>query len=101
MIERIRFYLQQPMERAGALPVGSYALPNNLPVGCLHHWLHNGVCGEGSTGPFLYRDGVDRAPKNPFWPVISQPTGPGLPAWTLAARLDCRVLSLDSATATL
>jgi hypothetical protein len=50
------------MDRAGALPIGSYALPNSLPVCCLYHRLHNGVCGDGNTGPLINRDGAARAP---------------------------------------
>jgi S-adenosylmethionine synthetase len=37
------------MDRAGALRVGNYALPNSLTVSCLYHRLHNGVCGNGNT----------------------------------------------------
>jgi hypothetical protein len=49
-IERSRLLLRRSMDRAGAPPVGSYALPNSLPVCCLYHMLHNGVCGDGNTG---------------------------------------------------
>jgi hypothetical protein len=48
-------------DRAGALPAGSYALPNSLAVCCLYHWLHNGVWVDGSTCPLFRRDGVARA----------------------------------------
>ena len=41
------------MDRAGALPVGSYALPNSLPVCCRYNRLHNGVYGDGNTGPLV------------------------------------------------
>jgi hypothetical protein len=51
------------MDRAGALPVGSYALPNSLAVCCLYHRLHNGVCGDGSTGPLIHWDDAARAPE--------------------------------------
>jgi hypothetical protein len=50
------------MDRAGALLVGSYALPNSLPVCCLYHRLHNGVCGDGNDGPLIHRDGAAGAP---------------------------------------
>jgi hypothetical protein len=96
MIERIRLPPRRSINRAGALPVGSYALRNSLPVCCLYHRLHNGVCGDGNTGPLIHRDGAARSPWNLFWQVTSQPYGPGLTAWTLAAGLDCKVLSLDS-----
>jgi hypothetical protein len=51
------------MDRAGALPVGSYALPNSLPVCFLYHRLHNGVCGDGNTVPLFHLDGAARAPE--------------------------------------
>jgi hypothetical protein len=35
MIEPSRFPAYRPMDRAGALAVGSYALPNSLAVSCL------------------------------------------------------------------
>jgi hypothetical protein len=50
------------MDRAGALPVGSYALPNSLPVRYLYHRLHNGVCGDGNNGPLINRECAARAP---------------------------------------
>jgi hypothetical protein len=50
------------MDRAGALPVGSYALPNSLAVCCLYHRLHNGMCGNDNTGSLIHRDGAARAP---------------------------------------
>jgi hypothetical protein len=62
MKELSRFHPLYPMDRAGALPVGSYALPNSLPVCCLYHRLHNSVCGDGNTGPLSHRDGAARAP---------------------------------------
>jgi hypothetical protein len=77
------------MDRAGALPVGSYALPNSLAVWCLYHRLHNGVCGAGNTVPLVHRDGAAQALLNPFWQVTSLPYESGLLAWTLAASLDC------------
>jgi hypothetical protein len=49
------------MDRAGALLVGSYALPNSLLVCCLYNRLYNGVCGDGKTGPVIHRDGAVRA----------------------------------------
>jgi hypothetical protein len=44
------------MDRAGALPVGNYALPNSIPVGYLYHELHDGVCGGGKTGHLIHRE---------------------------------------------
>jgi hypothetical protein len=96
MIEHSRFPPRRPFDHAGAQPIGSYALLNGPTVSCLYHRLHNGVCGDGNTGPLIHRDGAARAPSNPFWQATSQPYGPGLPAWTLAASMDCRVLRLDS-----
>jgi hypothetical protein len=98
MIERSRSPPRHSMDRAGALPVGSYPLPNSLAVCFLYHRLHNGVCVDSNTGPLIHRDGAVRAPGNTFWQVSSQPYGPGLSAWTLAASLDCRVLCLNSAS---
>jgi hypothetical protein len=80
MIKRIRLHLRQPMHRAGALPVGSYALPNNLPAGCLYHRLHNGVCDHGSTGPLIHRDGAG--------PLKSIMASYQTANWTWAAWLD-------------
>jgi hypothetical protein len=62
MIERIRSGPSWPMNRAGALPVGRYALPNNLPGAGLYQWLQNDICGDGSTGHLIHRDGAARAP---------------------------------------
>jgi hypothetical protein len=50
------------MNRAGALPVERYALPNNLPVAGLYHRLQSDICGDGSSGPLIHRDGAARAP---------------------------------------
>jgi hypothetical protein len=58
--------------------------------------LHNGVCSAGNTGPPFHRDGAAQAPLNLFWQVTGQPHGPGLPAWTLAASLNCKVPCFDS-----
>jgi hypothetical protein len=49
------------MNRAGALPVGSYALPNSLPVCYLYHRLHIGVRGDGKTGPLIDQQGAAQA----------------------------------------
>jgi hypothetical protein len=62
MIERSLLPPRRPMDRAGALPVGSNALPNSLSACCLYHMLHKGVCGDGNTGTLLYRDGEARSP---------------------------------------
>jgi hypothetical protein len=51
------------MDRAGVLPVGSYALPNSLAVCCLYHRLYNDVCSGGNTDPLIHRDGAARAPE--------------------------------------
>jgi hypothetical protein len=85
------------MDHPDALPVGSYALPNSLPVFCLYHRPYNGVWVDGNTGPLIHRDSADRASLNPSWQVNSQPYDPGLSVWTFDASLDCRILCLDSA----
>jgi hypothetical protein len=53
--KRFRLHRRRPFDRAGALPVKSYALPNSLTVYCPCHRLHNGLCGDGSTGPLIHR----------------------------------------------
>jgi hypothetical protein len=58
MTERSRLPPRRSMDRAGALPVRSYALPNSLAVCCLYRRLHNRVCGDGNTGPLIHRDGA-------------------------------------------
>jgi hypothetical protein len=60
VIERSRLPPRRSMDRAGALPVGSYALPNSLAVCCFYHRLHKGVCGDGNTG-LIHRDGAAQA----------------------------------------
>jgi hypothetical protein len=62
MIDRSRLPPRRSTGRAGALSVGSYALPNSLAVCCLYHRLHNGVCGDGNIGPLIHWDGAARAP---------------------------------------
>jgi hypothetical protein len=62
MIERIRLHSRWSVNRADALPVRRCALPSNIPVGCLYYRLQNGICGDGSTGPLICRDGAARAP---------------------------------------
>jgi hypothetical protein len=61
VIERSRLPRSGSMDRAGALRVGSYVLPNSLAVCCLSHRLYNGVCGDGNTGPLIHRDGAAQA----------------------------------------
>jgi hypothetical protein len=63
MIERSRLPSERSTDRAGTLPVGSYALQNSLAECCLYHRLHIGVCGDGNTGPLLHREGAVRAPE--------------------------------------
>jgi hypothetical protein len=61
IIERSRLPPRRSMHRAGALLVKSYAFSNSLAVCYLYHSLHNGVCGDGNTGPLIHQDGAARA----------------------------------------
>jgi hypothetical protein len=63
MIERSPLPSRRSMDRAGALPVGSYALPNSLAVCCLYYRLQNSVCGDVNTGPLLHRDDAAEPPE--------------------------------------
>jgi hypothetical protein len=60
--ERSRLPSRRPTDRAGALPVRIYALPNNLPACCLYHRLNNSEGGDGNTVPIIHRDCAARAP---------------------------------------
>jgi hypothetical protein len=44
------------LDIAGALPVGSYALPKKR-----YHGLHDGVRDDGNTGPLTHRNGAAQA----------------------------------------
>jgi hypothetical protein len=61
MIERSQLLPKRSTDRAGALPVGSYALPNSLAVCYFYHRLQNDVRGDDNTGPQLHRDGAAQA----------------------------------------
>jgi hypothetical protein len=62
MIECSRLPPRSSIDRAGAPPGGSYALPNSFAVCYLYHRLHNVVCGDVNTDPLINQDGAARAP---------------------------------------
>jgi hypothetical protein len=105
--ERFRLHRRRPLDRAGALPVKSYALPNSLTVYCLCHRLHNGLCGDRSTGSLIHQDGCGPShlqsipasyePAMWTWPACQ--LGLLLASWTVESKVSIppRILNISLA----